>query len=179
MTILTTARLQLQPFDKLHFDGLRTLNTSPEVMRYISGRPETAEETAALIARVKAAWATLGYAWWAFIDRESGRLIGSGCIQNMERNPAHPLEIGWRLSPDAWGKGYATEAAEAMADFAFNSLGSEELCAVCHLENTGSEKIMKRLGMHYRGIERWYGTDTKVYVMTSDEWRSGAEHMLK
>jgi len=67
MAVLATARLQLQPFDDQHYDGLRALNSDPEVMRYITGRPETAEETTAFIARVKAAWATLGYSWWAFI----------------------------------------------------------------------------------------------------------------
>ncbi|EEF26001.1 N-acetyltransferase, putative [Ricinus communis] len=171
MTVLTTTRLQLQPFDDHHYDGLRALNTNPEVMRHITGRPETAEETTALIARVKSAWATLGYAWWALIDSESGRLIGSGCIQNIERNPANPLEIGWRLAPDAQGKGYATEAAQAMANFAFDTLKTKELVAVCHPDNTGSEKVMQRLGMTYRGVERWYNTDTTVYVMTKDEWR--------
>lgn len=172
MTILTTARLQLQPFDDHHYDGLRALNTNPEVMRYITGRPETAEETTALIARVRAAWATLGYSWWAFIENDSGRLIGSGCIQNIERNPANPLEIGWRLAPDAQGKGYATEAAQAMANFAFDTLHTPQLVAVCHLQNTDSEKMMRRLGMTYRGVERWYNTDTTVYAVTAYDWHS-------
>jgi len=172
MTILSTARLQLQPFDDHHYDGLRALNTSPEVMRYITGRPETVEETTALIARVKAAWATLGYSWWAFIESDSGRLIGSGCIQNIERNPANPLEIGWRLAPEAQGKGYATEAAQAMGNFAFDTLHAPQLVAVCHLQNTDSEKMMRRLGMTYRGVERWYNTDTTVYTVTAYDWHS-------
>jgi RimJ/RimL family protein N-acetyltransferase len=174
MTVLATSRLRLQPFDDHHYDGLRALNSDPEVMRYITGRPETAEETTAFIARVKAAWATLGYSWWAFIDNDSGRLIGAGCIQNIERNPDNPLEIGWRLLPDAQGKGYAKEAALAMANFAFEVLESQQLVAVCHLQNTGSEKMMQRLGMTYRGVERWYNTDTTVYVVTRDAWRKAA-----
>jgi RimJ/RimL family protein N-acetyltransferase len=171
MTTLATARLQLQPFDDSHYDGLRALNSHPEVMRYITGKPETPEETTALIARVKAAWATLGYSWWAIIERASGRLIGSGCIQNIQRDPANPLEIGWRLAPDAQGQGYATEAAQAMASFAFDTLNSPQLVAVCHQQNTESEKMMRRLGMTYRGVERWYNTETTVYVVTREEWR--------
>jgi RimJ/RimL family protein N-acetyltransferase len=172
MTVLSTARLELQPFDDQHYDGLRALNSDPQVMRYITGRPETPEETTAFIARVKAAWATLGYSWWAFIERDSGRLIGAGCIQHIERNPDNPLELGWRLIPDAQGKGYAKEAAQAMASFAFDTLKSQQLVAVCHVQNTDSEKIMRRLGMTYRGVERWYNTDTTVYAVTAYDWHS-------
>lgn len=178
MTTLTTQRLHLQPFDHHHFDGLRKLHTTPEVMRYIRGRPETEDETIAVIDRVKAEWLTLGYSWWAFVDNSSGRLIGCGCIQNMERNLANPLEIGWRLSPDVWGQGYAIEAATAMADFAFNILASRALHAVCHLQNTDSEKMMQRLGMTYRGVERWYDTETTVYVMSRDEWQRRSDSSI-
>jgi RimJ/RimL family protein N-acetyltransferase len=174
MTTLTTSRLLLQPFSDAHFAGLRTLNTDPQVMRFITGRPETEEETHALIARVKTAWSAHGYSWWAFIERATGKLIGSGCIQNLERVSANPLEIGWRLHPDAWGKGYASEAARGMADFAFEVLLAPQLCAVCHQDNADSAKVMQRLGMHYRGIERWYNTDTMVYSMTRAEWAAAS-----
>lgn len=175
--ILTTARLRLEPVDDRHHDGLRRLNSIPAVMRFISGRPETADETLATIARVKAAWQTFGYSWWAFIDRESGELIGAGCIQHLARDPANPLEIGWRLLPSKWGQGYASEAARAMAAFAFETLGTQQLLAVCDPDNAASAKVMQRLGMHYRGVERWYDIETSVYVMEREQWhadRSGA-----
>lgn len=172
MTVLTTPRLLLQPFDDHHLDGLRLLNTDLQVMRYVTGRAETPEETAALIARVKASWMELGHSWWAFIDRATGQLIGSGCIQHIQRDPVNPLEIGWRLLPAVWGKGYASEAALAMAGFAFEVLAAPQLVAVCHQENLDSAKVMQKLGMTYRGIERWYNTDTTVYGMHREEWFS-------
>lgn len=170
MTILTTPRLLLQPIDDHHLTGLRELNSDPQVMRYITGRPETPDETLTMIARVKARWLEWGYSWWALIDRETGRLVGAGCIQHMQRDAANPLEIGWRLRPDVWGKGYASEAARAMAGFAFEVLAVPQLLAVCHQENSDSARVMQRLGMRYRGVERWYDTDTAVYVMERDEW---------
>ena len=170
MTILTTPRLLLQPFDEHHREGLRQLNSNLQVMRYVTGRAETPEETAAFVARVKAAWNDLGYSWWAFIDRSTEQLVGAGCIQNLQRDTANPLEIGWRLLPEVWGKGYASEAALAMAGFAFDTLATPQLLAVCHQDNADSARVMQRLGMHYRGVERWYNTDTAVYAIDRDQW---------
>ena len=170
MPILTTPRLRLEPMTDAHLDGLFALNSDPAVMRYLSGTPETREDTQAMIERVKARWAEWGYSWWSFIEQDTGEIIGAGCIQHIDRDRANPLEIGWRLRPDRWGQGHASEAARAMAAFAFETLGAPNLCAVCRPDNTGSARVMQRLGMAYRGMERWYDTDCVVYAMSRDEW---------
>ncbi|WP_426193885.1 GNAT family N-acetyltransferase [Massilia sp. DWR3-1-1] len=172
--VLRTARLRLEPLDDCHYDGLQHLNSMPEVMRYISGRPETAAETVAIIARVKDNWRTFGYGWWAFIDHASGQLIGAGCIQHLARDAANPLEIGWRLLPATWGQGYASEAARAMAGHAFEVLRVPRLLAVCNQDNSASARVMQRLGMSYRGIERWYDIDTSVYAIEREAWLARA-----
>jgi RimJ/RimL family protein N-acetyltransferase len=170
MTILNTARLRLVPFEDSHLDGLNTLNSDPEVIRYLTGKPETRDETFDVIQRVKARWAEWGYSWWSFLEHESGELVGCGCIQHLGRDKANPLEIGWRLQRSRWGQGLASEAAVTMASFAFESLNTPLLVSVCHVENTASAKVMQRLGMQYRGVERWYDMDTSVYQMTQAEW---------
>ena len=119
MTVLTTERLLLEPINPAHYEGLRALNSDPVVMRYITGAAETPEETRAVIERVQGRWRQFGYSWWSFLDRESGELVGAGCIQHLGHDPANPYEIGWRLRQDQWGKGYAIEAARRMARFAF------------------------------------------------------------
>jgi RimJ/RimL family protein N-acetyltransferase len=174
MPILTTERLHLEPIDDRHLEGLRRLNSNADVMRYITGKPETLEQTVAFIARVKSCWTELGHSWWAFIDRASGQLVGAGCIQHIQRDVANPLEIGWRLQPDVWGKGYASEAARAMAGFAFDVLATPQLLSVCQQDNADSAKVMQKLGMRYRGIERWYNVDTLVYAIHRHEWEDRA-----
>lgn len=170
MTILTTARLRLEPVSDEHLEGLYALNSQPEVMRYISGKPETREETVAMIERIKQRWIELGYSWWTFVEIRSGEVIGMGCVQHLARDPANPLELGWRLRPEYWHQGYASEAAQCMAAFAFDQLGVPLLCAVCHVENLPSAKVMERLGMRFRGVERWYELDCKVYQMDRAAW---------
>ncbi|MEJ2795812.1 GNAT family N-acetyltransferase [Iodobacter sp. LRB] len=170
MTILTTARLRLEAISDHHFDGLFKMNSQPEVMQYITGKPETPAETRAMIERVKARWIEYGFSWWSFIETDSDEIIGAGCIQHLGRDPANPLEIGWRLRKDKWGMGYASEAAQAMAAFAFDKLEADSLYAVCHQDNHGSAHVMKKLGMQYRGTERWYEMDTAVWSMDKAAW---------
>lgn len=171
MTILLTPRLRLEPFRDEHFDGLYAMNSDPAVMRHITGRPDTPQETRAGIERVKARWAEWGHSWWAFIDRENGELVGAGAVQHLNRDASQPLEIGWRLKPAHWGKGLASEAAQHMAAFAFDSVRPPQLLAICDPDNHASAKVMLRLGMRYRGIERWYEHDCATYAITADEWR--------
>jgi RimJ/RimL family protein N-acetyltransferase len=170
--ILTTSRLLLEPFGDKHLDGLFRLNSDPAVMRYISGKPQSLEETKEMLERVKRHWADHGCGWWAFIEIATNDLIGAGCIQHLARNPANPYEIGWRLRKDKWQHGYASEAAKRMAAFAFGELDSPDLTAVCHPENAASEKVMQRLGMTYRGLEKWYDMDTRTYYMVRADFKN-------
>ena len=168
MTILATARLRLEPVCPAHYEGLRVLNADPAVQRYIAGRPETPEETAAMIERVQGRWRQFGHAWWSFIEQDTGELVGAGCIQHLGHDPANEHEIGWRLLPSRWGRGYATEAARRMAAFAFDDLKAPSLAAICHPENADSAKVMRRLGMRYRGEETWHAQSVAVYDIGAD-----------
>lgn len=172
MTILTSARLRLEPVCPGHYAGLRALNADPLVTRFIGGKPETPEDTLAMIGRVQDRWQTAGYSWWSFIEQATGELVGAGCIQHLGHDPANADEIGWRLRPDRWGRGYATEAARRMAAFAFDDLGAQLLAAICDPRNTDSARVMQRLGMQYRGEQTWNAQRVSVYDMSADEWKS-------
>ncbi len=182
MTILHSPRLRLEPYEDRHFEGLHAMNRLPEVMRYIGVAPETPDVTRAGIARVKARWLDWGYSWWAFVHLDSDRIAGGGCIQHLRREAdlpsdfntlrQNPLEIGWRLHPDFWRQGLASEAAQVMAAFAFDTLSAPELLAVRHPDNLGSKRVMERLGMRYRGLERWYGEPLATHAMNSQDWRN-------
>jgi RimJ/RimL family protein N-acetyltransferase len=180
---LETKRLSLVPCRDEHLTGLSAMNSDPEVMRYISGQPQTLTETQTMIERVKARWAIWGYSWWTFIERRSGEIVGAGCIQNLRRDgtepdPNCPLEIGWRVRRDRWGQGIATEAARAMADFAFARLHAATLYAVCDPGNGASSAVMLKLGMHYRGLEDWYARQLATYEITARAWRTARANMV-
>ena len=174
MTILTTQRLRLEPINDKHLEGLCDLNSDPLVMRYITGKPDTREDTMAGIERIKARWITVGYSWWSFIELATNEIVGAGCIQHLGQDTANPLETGWRLRSDKWQQGFASEAANTMATYAFDSLAADLLCAVCDPENAASAHVMKKLGMRYRGIEYWYEVEDAVYEITRKEWETSS-----
>jgi RimJ/RimL family protein N-acetyltransferase len=172
---LSTPRLRLEPCELSHLDGLHVVDGDPEVMRFITGSAETRDQTRAVIERVQARWARWGHSWWTFIALDTHEVVGAGCIQHLRRggkepDPECPLEIGWRLRRDRWHQGLATEAAVAMANFAFHRLGASTLYAVCDPQNVASMAVMKRLGMRFRGVENWYERALDTCEITAAEW---------
>lgn len=85
-------------------------------------------------------------------------------------------EIGWFIHPDHWGKGYATEAARALLDFAFKQVGVHRVVAFCNANNAASARVMEKLGMQRDGLLRealwWNDTwcDEYLYAILEQEW---------
>lgn len=112
---------------------------------------------------------------WGIELKETGKLIGT--VHFVWWDPQNKsAEIGYVLSKENWGKGIITEAASAVMTFGFENMGLIRIQARCFLENIGSEKVMKKLGMSYEGIARKAmvvkGTprDLKVYAIINNEW---------
>ena len=84
---------------------------------------------------------------------ENNQAIGKVTL-TMQNDTINEWEIGWTLHPDSWGKGYASEAARAVIEFAFNKLQVHRVVAFCNAENAASEKVMQRAGMRKEGCLR-------------------------
>src|SRR6476469_597311 len=147
-----TARLVLRPpaEDDLPF-LLQTMNT-PAVMRYLGDEVRSAEEVRDGLAADIAAFALSdGHRRWTVWTRDGDRRLGR-CGLFHVRSAAAPdalrgqREIGWTLAEEAWGHGYATEAARAVLDFAFAELGLETVYAQTSDSNAASTRMMGRLG---------------------------------
>jgi RimJ/RimL family protein N-acetyltransferase len=142
------------------------MDNDPGVMRNINkGIVKTPEETWENIRRVQTRWQKYGFSWWAIREKSSGAIIGAACLQHLANVEGAPLEIGWRLVPKQNGKGYATEAAKAIIDFASEQIGSTYLVAVADPENIPSQRVMQRLGMTYKALEQHYDVPCVVYEL--------------
>ena len=131
----------------------RHLNV-PEVAATVGGL-QSREEIAAGLARMAACEAENGFCFWALERREDGAFLGFCGIKRFTAEGIPPElegapEIGWRLRPDAWGEGYAREAATATLDLAFGRFSLGEVYAITMPHNDRSWGLMRRLGMKAR-----------------------------
>lgn len=148
---LETARLRLRDKEASDCDFLASLSADPRVMRWIGdGSTYPRGEIEARLARVLEIEATPGHERWNSFKiverREDGARLGQAGILRCEIDGAPEVEIGWWLSPAAWGHGYATEAATALRDFAFTTAGVPRLMVVLNAENERSVAVALRIG---------------------------------
>ena len=147
MSTVRTERLLLRRLAWADREAYAAFRFHPEVARWLSPAdrdPLAASE--ATIARFQSSWSTRGYAPWGVFC--GGKLIGQ-CGLNFVPE-FEETEVLWALHPDAWGKGYATEAARAALTFGFETIGLALIFAVTKPENFASQAVMKRLGLVYR-----------------------------
>jgi RimJ/RimL family protein N-acetyltransferase len=145
-----TERLLLERWAPEHAPGLAEINARPEVMRFLNGGlPLSRAESDAVSERVAEHWADHGFGLWAMLVRTTGRMVGFVGICHPLWLPerAHQVEVGWRLHPDVWGRGYATEAGREAIRVAFDDRRMDELIALVHPGNQRSAAVAMRLGM--------------------------------
>lgn len=149
--MIETTRLIMRSWRDEDIAPFQQICSDPDVMATL-GPPLDMDETAALIGRVRAIEAEHGHTFWALERKEDARLIGwCGVIRGSAGPVAGKAELGWRLARDAWGAGYASEAARGAADWALAHLpDDDDLWAITWEGNGRSRAVMERLGMAYR-----------------------------
>ena len=168
--LLETPRLRIRDWTSEDAPTVLDIHGRVEVMKWLGDGPVV------LCADLDAARAKierwrgrddppLGY--WAVEVTDGGpldgRVIGAVLLVPMP-NGDGAVEIGWHLHPDAWGHGYASEAARAVLRHGFEG-GLEEINAVTHLTNGPSQAVCRRIGMEHRGItDRWYDEPSEHFV---------------
>ncbi len=147
-----TERLILRDWRADDWPRFFAVTNTPAVMRWIGGVLDESG-LAAQRERVESCAAQHGHCFWAVERKEDGELLGFCGLKRADA-PGSTVtgmpEIGWRLREDAWGQGYAKEAAMASLGLAFDRFGAEEVVALTIAENTASWGLMERLGMRRR-----------------------------
>jgi len=178
-TVLETERLLLCTWDEALIDEhIAHLNT-PAVMRWL-GPPRSRDEIVEMFARLNATQAEQGFSFWQIRLKRDGGLLGYCGLKRVNAEGTSltgEFEIGWGLREDAWGQGYACEAASAALDRAFSVHGALQVVAFTVAGNTGSWRLMERLGMRRRAEldfdDPAFDADlnpTIVYSIARDQW---------
>jgi len=145
---LQTDRLLLRPWRETDREPFAALNADPAVMEHFA-KPLDQSESDAFIDRIQAHFVREGFGFWAVELPGVAPLIGLvGLARPTFSAHFTPcVEIGWRLARAHWGRGFATEAAQAAVRFGFEQLGLDEIVAFTVPGNTRSRAVMERIGM--------------------------------
>lgn len=149
-TSIRTQRLLLRPWQDADFDPLVAMGNDPCVMEFFPSLMSR-EDTAAMLGRIRTHHETHGFGYWAVeipgVTSFAG-FIGLA-VPRFEAHFTPCVEIGWRLKPEYWGKGLASEGARAALEFGFDRQGLPEIVAMTAVSNVRSRRVMERLGMTY------------------------------
>ncbi|WP_136608334.1 GNAT family N-acetyltransferase [Paenibacillus dokdonensis] len=147
--IMETDRLIIREYHQDDYAGVHRYASNPLVTTYTLWGPNSPEETQehieAMLAMQQQEPRT-GYEF-AVTLKDSGEMIGGVGLYKNGFNG----EVGYCFHPDHWGRGYAFESAAAMLELGFRQLDMHRIYATCRPENTGSERVMQKLGMQKEG----------------------------
>ena len=182
--VLETARLRLCPLSASDEADLIALDSDPEVMRYV-GSPagvrsptETAERARRRIRESeRGEYEPLGF--WRIEGRADRTFYGVGALIRMPDAGDDPgaepdVEVAYRLARGAWGRGVATEAAEALVAHALGPLGLLRVVAVTYPANRASQRVLDKLGFERRGLREYRGVRVTYHVLTRETWAARA-----
>jgi RimJ/RimL family protein N-acetyltransferase len=165
---LTTERLRLRAHTLADFPTYCTLWADPAVMRFIGGKPNTAEESWARLLRNAGHWSLLGFGSWWVEERATGEFVGEVGLFNYQRTIDPPLgeipEIGWILSPARHGRGYATEAVQAILSWADGRFIASEAACLIHPENAASLHVAEKCGFVWNRSITYRDSPAEVLV---------------
>jgi RimJ/RimL family protein N-acetyltransferase len=152
--MIETERLLIRAWRDEDLDPFVRHTNTPAVMRWLGGVQDPEALKARWRERVMAWQETRGFTFWAVERKADGALLGFCGLKLIDAPGSGAIagvhEIGWRLREDAWGQGYAREAASACLDFAFARLAAPRVVAITVPGNRASRGLMRRLGMRRR-----------------------------
>jgi RimJ/RimL family protein N-acetyltransferase len=167
--LIETARLVLRPHRLDDFDALAAMWREPAIVRYISGKPSTREQSFTRLLRYAGHWALLGFGYWAIEDRQSGEFAGEMGFADYHREMDPSLdgmpELGWMVAPRYQGKGYATEAVRAAMAWGarYFPAGTTMACIITP-DNAASIRVAEKCGFTLRENATYQGDAVGLYT---------------
>lgn len=166
---LETERLLLRWLREDDFKQYAEMCRDPEVMRFLGGQLFTDVEVWRQMAYFMGHWHFRGYGIWGLEEKSTGDLVGRIGFLNPIGWPA--FELGWTLSRESWGKGYATEGAQRALAYAFTELDRDHVISLIAPDNIASAKVAERLGESVEGKTELFGKEVFIYGIGRNQWR--------
>ena len=177
-TVIETPRLVLKAPSLAEFEPWCAYMADEEAARFI-GKTQPPAAVWRGICTMIGSWQAVGFAMFSVFEKDTGRWVGRLGPWSPHGWPG--LEVGWGVTRDVWGKGYALEGAIASMDFAVDVLGWNDIIHAIHPENINSQKLAMRLGSVNRGPGKmpppYENEPADIWGQTADEWRARRSDM--
>lgn len=146
--LFQSTRLGFRSWSDADIESMAAISADEEVMKYFPA-PATYEQTVEFVKRMQDEFTERGYCYFAVDELSTNALIGFIGLswKTFEAAFTPCVDIGWRLKPDVWNKGYATEGAIRCLDYAFDTLKLDRVYSMAPKMNTTSERVMQKAGM--------------------------------
>jgi RimJ/RimL family protein N-acetyltransferase len=166
--MLETERLILRKFDRRDVGAVYAMRSDTDVMRFIR-EPQNRVETVKWLKLVSSHWKDEKIGFCAVIEKASNKFAGWCGLWRLKET--QETEVGYAIARKFWGKGFATEAARRCVEYGFKELKVDKIVAVARPENTGSRRVMEKLGMQYDYTGEFYGRPLVHYTITKEEFK--------
>jgi RimJ/RimL family protein N-acetyltransferase len=147
---ITTDRLRLRGHTEEDLEHCAAMWADPQVVRFIGNRPRSREETWTRLLKYVGHWSLKGFGFWLVEEKATGSFVGEVGFADHKRDFAPSLhgipEIGWALTPEKQGLGYAMEAVKAAIAWSDEHLSIPQTLCIIHPHNTASIRIAESNG---------------------------------
>ncbi len=165
MKILETERLFLREMTPNDAENAYRLNLDWDVVKYTGDKPFKSIVEAKHFLEAYDHYKIYGFGRWAVIEKLTGEFVGWCGLKYTPELDEH--DIGFRLMKKYWNKGYATESAKACVDYGFSKLNLTEIVGRAMKVNTGSLRVLEKIGLAYSGDFDFDGSEGVIYSIQS------------
>lgn len=164
MIVLETPRLLLRQFTTEDLDCLSALYADPTVMTFLGG-PRSYERAQQHLGQIMQNYEEYGFGLWATVHKGDRQLMGRcGLIPQVIEGKSE-VEIGYLLAKEYWRQGLASEAAAAIRDYGFNTVGCDRLISLIDPQNFASQEVAQRTGLTYEKDVMLAGKTYQTYAI--------------
>lgn len=176
---IETERLILRDMQMEDIEGMFEMDSNPEVQKYLGGVTiRTKEKEAEVIQYVIKQYEERGIGRWSMLLKSTGEFIGwTGLkLNNFEEgNDFEYYDVGYRMIPRYWGKGYATESAIASLDYGFSTMNLALIYGIADTDNKASINVLKKSNLIFSHSADFGGKLHFWFKSTREEWIKKAE----
>ncbi len=173
---LETERLILRELRETDIEPFFEMDSDPAVHKYLGNNPiKTLEHALENINHIRRQYVDLGIGRWAVIEKSSGNFIGWSGLKLITQEWNRHInfhDVGYRLIPKYWGKGYATESCKAALEFGFNTMKLSEIIGTANQENKASRAVLEKCGLKFVEQFMWDHLQCDWLKITKQEWES-------